>query len=480
MNKQPSLKERRPIPGAEKDKLKQVKSRTRLTVVSVILLVVLIGAVSVWAQSYNVSLVGGDNAEIACDGRGMQIQRTSRTSVNVICSGPEPTAEATTPPQPTSPPPNPTNPPPEPTTPPPSPTPPPPGDSVQPYATAPSCEEIGIAHDMTAYHGLWNYEAGCHYDHTHNQNPADTIFAEEIKNWEQPISYPWQTSHENMNKHAGYKYVYVENPECSVHKPGDNCIKYALIQLHAIGSTMGTKTRFHSFRVIALICDSAGNNCGTMQTGGWGDFGSLHCGYKTEHCPLETDPPVPDENFGLPPYRTSMRLDTLSHVLYSGKNVQYWSSGILPIQLPYFPDPHNQIFQYDWQTYDAWDVIDPLDLEAVHFVCADQPDCRFNHSTMRMYMMVFDMPKQLGIDRITFNGFTDLKGNIDSTCTASGPECVPLIIDNVPAGHATFSATLGNVDISEFDDYDIYFCGNVVCGPQDSGAIPAGWIKYPN
>ncbi|MBK8901491.1 MAG: hypothetical protein IPM53_09935 [Anaerolineaceae bacterium] len=462
-----------------------MKSKTRLIVVSVIFMVVLLAAVSVWAQSYNVSLLSGDNAEIACDGRGMQIQRTSRTSVNVICSGPSseptPTIEPTsTPPQPTSPPPDPTNPPPEPTNPPPSPTPPAPGGNVQPYVGAPSCEEIGVAHDMNAYHGIWNYEQGCHYDHSHNHDPSTTVFADVVRGWDQPVSYPWQTSHENEHKHAGYKYVYVENPECAMLQNSDNCIKYALIQLHAVGSIIGTKTRFHSFRAVAMLCDSAGNNCGLAQTGGWSDFGIMHCDYKTMHCPLETDPPVPADNFGLPPYRTSVRLENLNHISASGKNVSYWNSGILPIQLPYFPDAHNQIFQYDWQTYDAWDVANPGDLETINFICADQPGCRFNHSTMRMYEMIFKVPEGLGDGRITFNGFTDLKGNVNPACTAPGPECVPLILENVPAGSATFRIPVGNVPITEFNDYDVYFCGDVLCGPHDSGAMPAGWIKYPN
>jgi hypothetical protein len=116
MNKQPPLKDRRPIPGADNENLRRVKSNTRLIVVGVLLAVVMITAVSVWAQTYNVSLLSGDNAEVACDGRGMQVQRTSRTSVNIICSGPNDNPQPTT--EPTNPPPQPTNPPPQPTTPP--------------------------------------------------------------------------------------------------------------------------------------------------------------------------------------------------------------------------------------------------------------------------------------------------------------------------------------------------------------------------
>ena len=187
MNKQRVTPERRPVPGTEKAKLNRLKPKTRLIVVGSILIVVLIATVSAWAQSFNVNLMGGDNAEIACDGRGMQVQRLSRTAVNIICSGPSdnpqptqppaptptsPAPEPTNPPpQPTNPPPQPTNPPPQPTSPPPQPTsppPPPPGGNIQPFAGAPACEDIGIAHDNRAWHGIWSYEYGCHWDHEHN------------------------------------------------------------------------------------------------------------------------------------------------------------------------------------------------------------------------------------------------------------------------------------------------------------------------
>ena len=116
MNKRNLPQERRPVPGAEKANLNRMKPKSRVIVVSVILIVVLVAAVSAWAQSFNLSLVGGDNAEIACDGRGVQVQRLSRTAVNVVCSGPSsdpqptPSAEPTNPPAPTA-----TSPAPEPT-----------------------------------------------------------------------------------------------------------------------------------------------------------------------------------------------------------------------------------------------------------------------------------------------------------------------------------------------------------------------------
>ncbi len=349
-------------------------------------------------------------------------------------------------------------------------------EGIEPFPDAPPCSD----HESTFWHGLWNAEHGCHYDHTHNHNPFETVFSDHIRGWEQSISYPWQTPHENEHKHAGYKYVYVQNPECTTLEPGDNCLKYALVQLHLVGSTMGAQTRFHSFRAIAMICDPDGNHCGTAQTGGWADFGVLHCPYKQQYCPLESDPPIPADRFEMPPYRASMHIADLPRVLTNGKNEQIWNSGILPAQLPHYPDPHNQIFQYDWHTADAWDVLDPDDLSIVHFICAGEPDCRFNHSTMRMYEMIFRVPEDLDSGPVSFNGYTNLQGNIDATCTSAGSECVPLILENVPPGSGSFRVPLGNIPLEEFDDYDIYFCGEQVCGRFDPDARSADWIKYPN
>ncbi|MBK8900858.1 MAG: hypothetical protein IPM53_06740 [Anaerolineaceae bacterium] len=349
-------------------------------------------------------------------------------------------------------------------------------ERIEPFPDALPCSD----HESTSWHDLWNEETGCYYDHTHNHNPFETVLADQIQGWEQTISYPWQTPHENEHKHAGYKYVYVQNPQCATVESGDNCLKYALVQLHIVGSTMGAQTRFHSFRAVAMICGPDGNNCGIAQTGGWADFGVLHCSYKQQYCPLESDPSIPADRFEMPPYRASTHIMDLPRVLTNGKNIQIWNSGILPAQFPYYSDPHNQILQYDWQTADAWDVLDPDDLGAVHFICADEPNCRFNHSTMRMYEIIFRVPEELGDGLVSFSGYTDLQGNIDPTCTAVGSECVPLILEKVPSGSATFRVPLGNTPIEEFDDYDIYFCGEQVCGPFDLNARSADWIKYPN
>ena len=340
---------------------------------------------------------------------------------------------------------------------------------IAPYPNAPECSD----HDETRWHGLWNADAGCHYDHTHNADLFATEFAERVAVWDQSISYPWHTPHENTMKHQGYKYAYNTDPDCSKRRDSaDNCLRASLIQLHAIGSQLGMTTRFHSYRAIALISETADDEPGLIELGGHSDFGILHCPYKQEHCPLSSDPP--GSNFDLmwphPPYRASTSLDRLARDMAGGKIPQAWNSGWQPIVGQYYLTPYNLLFEYDFHSVDAWGAVNADDPMELHLVCPDG-NCPFNHSTLRINEIVIRVPEELaGPDgRVNFSGFTDVQGNIDDSCTETGPNCVPLIIENAPAGLATFSLPINNVPLTAFADYDIYFDG-----------VTSGWIQYPN
>jgi hypothetical protein len=341
--------------------------------------------------------------------------------------------------------------------------------TIEPFLDAPECTE----HDGTMWHGLWNANIGCHYDHTHNADPFATEFAERVATWDQSISYPWQTSHENSLKHQGYKYAYVSDLDCSKRiDDGDNCVKASLIQLHAIGSQVGITTRFHSYRAIALISEGVNDEPGIIELGGHSDFGILHCPYKDQHCSLPNDPS--DVDFSLmqfhPPYRATASLAGLERELESGMIIQSWNSGWQPSVSQYYPVRYNLLFEFDFQSADAWGVVNPDDLTQLHLVCPTG-DCPYNHSTLRIYEIVIRVPQELaGTDgRVNYVGFTDVQGNISDECTSVGAECVPLIIENAPVGLATFRLPVGNLPLSVYPDYDIFFDG-----------VTSGWIQYPN
>jgi hypothetical protein len=340
---------------------------------------------------------------------------------------------------------------------------------IEPYPDAPNC----TGHDETRWHGLWNAEAGCHYDHTHNADPFATEFAARVAAWDQSISYPWQTPDENALKHEGYKYAYNVDPDCLTRlNEADNCLRASLIQLHAIGSQMGITTRFHSYRAVVMISEGIDDEPGYIELGGRSDFGILHCPYKKEYCPLSSDPPNSD--FDLmwphPPYRASTSLDRLARDLANGKITQAWNSGWQPVVSQFYPTPYNLLFEYDFQSVDAWGAVNADDPMELGLVCPEG-DCLFNHSTLRVYEIVVRVPEELaGSDgRVNYTGFTDVQGNIDESCTEIGPDCVPLIIENAPAGVATFGLPVTNIPLTAFPDYDVYFDGLI-----------SGWIQYPN
>ena len=443
-----------------------------------ILLTTLVVTSITLAQSSTVTVAAGETLEAICEGRRFQMERASRTHIVLSCVADNGPGEPTPlPPQPT----NTSEPPPpaEPTNTPPA---PPPGGSVEPYAEAPGCEEIGLAHDPQAWHGIWDYEHGCHWDHSHNADPSqlDHIFGPVTNVIHQEISYPWQTmsSHgclENDCKHEGYKwYVLDTKGQCLQRNVGeDHCVMAARIQYHALGGAHEATVRFHSFWAEAYVCDTAGR-CGIVRTGGHSDFGILHCPYKTAHCPLESDP-AGEVDLNQPPYRAFTPIEL---VLTHNHVPNQWNSGTSSAVVRQQFDTYNKLFEYDWTSHDDWGGINVAnpgeashDLNMIHLICPDY-QCPYNHSTARFYEIIARIPQELDTDGdgfVTYQGFTDRRGNILSgDCGAWSMDCVPLIIENAPVGAATFRVAVGGLIQDEFFfDFDL---------------SPAGvwWIKYPN
>ncbi len=318
------------------DKQRSVSERPRVTLLNflkerpiisligfVLLSIVIVGVSATLAQSSLITLFGGDVLEVSCDGRGFQIERDSRTAVTLNCQpgagNPDPTS---------TPIPNPTNEPtPDPTSPPPpSPT-PPPGNAILPYPDAPACEDIGVAHDNRSWHGIWDEQNGCHWNHEHKDNPhtGDHLFGTEYYNLSGgEVSYPWQTyagadslytlndgnpnpetwsfpaapsdpnAFENGFKHNGYFWrVDLGEEGCTTgdYALSENCLESFRLQGHGSGSHGGAVTTFHSIYIQGLA-QTLSNGCDNSQgayladgslnpaacfgsVGGWIDFGRL-------------------------------------------------------------------------------------------------------------------------------------------------------------------------------------------------------------
>lgn len=116
----------------------------------------------------------------------------------------------------------------------------PPAGGVEPYASAPTCP----THDDRAYHGIWNGERGCHYNHSHGDDPhsVDDIFGTAFYDWAGgEISYPWETPRENELKHAAYNwFVRVEDDCFSEYE--DGCVRAFRAQAHGVGAVQGDIT----------------------------------------------------------------------------------------------------------------------------------------------------------------------------------------------------------------------------------------------
>ena len=140
------------------------------------------------------------------------------------------------------------------------------GEGNQPYADAPACP----THDPNQWHGLWDEVRGCHYDHTHGDDPslADSYFGPLGAYWDgATISYPFNSGPaENTSKHAGYK-VSVKMPgyhpwsPCGVNDNtdvtgdhSDNCVIASRVEYHLVGGLMDTVHRYHSYWMEIYVC----------------------------------------------------------------------------------------------------------------------------------------------------------------------------------------------------------------------------------
>lgn len=152
-------------------------------------------------------------------------------------------------------------------------------------------------HDPTKWHTLLNYDANCHYDHQHGDDPfaVSDIFgapgvAFKAPGWE--VAYPWQTfpiaddetDHnvvpeegvmlENESKHEGYIWIVRRNQTCV---GGRYCLTDFRLQMHFHG-TNDASTRWHSYSFEGRLCVNASDpsTCGLYRLGGWADFSRLY------------------------------------------------------------------------------------------------------------------------------------------------------------------------------------------------------------
>ncbi len=350
--------------------------------------------------------------------------------------------------------------------------------AIAPFPGAPLCP----THNDTQYHSLWDATRGCHYDHTHDDDPAaaDSIFGPAGALWGgQSISYPWMTSNENdAHGHQGYKFYVNLNPQPACAAEGYdylgpvNCVTAFRIEYHDAGGNAHLVKRFHSYYMEVQI--KKGSTVGTIQTGGWADFGCMQQTYKTVFLPLPgIDPVLPNgqtacgspggQTINSDPYRAPRSTWQQIQGKTKGDNMFIWTS--------HNRYGYNQLGFFFYRTLDSWGSIDPANPSQEHFLCPDFT-CKFNDSEHHVFNVVVNIPASLANKNgiVNYTGYTDIKGNIVQGCTAPGPNCVPLKIVNAPVGTAIWGRnTSGPRPAGEtIRDHDIYFNGQ-----------PSGWIKFP-
>jgi len=387
------------------------------------------------------------------------------------------------------------------------------GGLIQPYKDAPTCP----THNPNAWHGVWDYVRGCHYDHTHGDDPslANKYFGALGAYWGgSTISYPFNSGvSENTTKHAGYKINvrmpdYHPYPPCGVSdntditgEHSDNCVIASRVEYHGLGSLMGTVGRFHSYWMEIYICAPPyrqPQDCGIMRTGGLLDFGELHApnygprivrpggtldfgnGVKFTYPADASDLPATSGE----PYifTTDYTVDNLSYYrrgltkrpgtvpgsIFAAMDA--WSSNDFDCQ---FKEPdgacHNLYTHILFQVGDSFTLTDTQDLNKVHLICYGEPGCEYDGSltALNEIAVIVSEKWQSEPGFAMANTFSDKWGNPIVGCTVISANCVPFVLEHAPIGVA---ASRGdnkcNCDLYE---YDVYFNGK-----------PSGWIEFPN
>lgn len=349
----------------------------------------------------------------------------------------------------------------------------------EPYVGAPEC----MVHDPNAWHGVWNAEMGCHYDHTHGDNPhtLDGVFGTMAYEWMGgDVSYPWQTFSaaglENNLKHSGYIWVVRTQEEIGTcfSRYGDGCFMAFRSLVHFLGSDADAKVRFHSVWTEALICNEANpSECGVVRHGGWQDTGDL---YVDDVLFID----VPN-----PPYRSTNAVK-----LHFTNQFATWY-------------PVTAYGRTSIEIGDMWGLVDTTTTDInVTFFCAGTPGCDRNASMFQPHVIGFAIGgAQLDSNEVTrrqsdlfdtdgdglanFVGFSDRYGRVlvdaagvpVTTCEI-GLDCVPFQIENVRIGlqYQFRGEALGNPVLRPdgrawpaggYREYDVYFDG-----------VPSGWIEY--
>lgn len=330
------------------------------------------------------------------------------------------------------------------------------------------------------------------------------------------IGFPWASGPtEKTMKHAGFKGFQRNNLACSLtnnlNNIPANCVTAFQIQYHALANVLDANAGFHSYFQRVQSCALPDFTvCGTAEGGGLIDAGTLIVPYPSPRAVRQGG--CYDFGLGSQFGATGMELsgcfpaDPLYLNNYIVPNDPYWqhaafvgtapgtswyisqkyrdSAGVAGIAGTLWEGSHtgnNPYFTFGASIFDPWDLLPQSNPLAPVFICSHDPAfvvqpgqqvpnrCSYNGTfqavvfagartiDVRTRTVLPELAPYVsvvqGVQVVNFNGFSDLVGRLDTTCTAVSSSCVPLKFQNFPVGISFYPLTgNGRQDAVEFDD----------------------------
>jgi hypothetical protein len=390
------------------------------------------------------------------------------------------------------------------------------------YPDAPLCP----THDPTKWHGLWDSERGCHYDHEHGTSPFTPEVAAMFPGFDlfallgnvgvghTNLSSPM----ENTHKHGGFKWnVQLHHPQtCAGFEDATTGVDGSVIQYHGFGDyAIEAETRIHSTVALLRQCQTGNpTDYGYVFVNQLQDYGQRITPYQGTILPYPNQPvptfPSPDG-----PYLSFNCVDLVApydihcRAGFGQAQTNNADSNWISELGPRGHSDSSPVFRLLWRARDTYKEIriDNFPSAAYPFeflwLCSDDngvtynsAGCRYNNTTTQVHEIAGVIPIEWdnlvgwdsnpAVGRVTAEGFVTKLGIINPTCTgpATETDCFPIKLVNAFTGSygsvLVFTEGKGPNIVPFEPERDIYFCAGVPCSETSPGAVPSGWIGAEN
>lgn len=331
---------------------------------------------------------------------------------------------------------------------------------ASPLASVAECTD----HSPTVWHAVVKKDAGgaivCSYGHEHGDNPhlGDARFGGFP--FPSEVSHPWETDQENATKHQFNKWMVATNMACVQQQDSLYGMTDLRGQVHFDGHP-GAKTRVHSYSVEVKLCKPGDPSySGYARFGGHADTGRL----MVTQDGVDTHVVIPEDSHATCGDATQSGLRRIHAFTQTGgqpypSDNSFWyygnhrcSSGAGP-----------KIIHMTnlGATREQWARVSPTPSAINNPVLWFGGTENASHQET-WHSLSFSIPRntfttsliQNGV--ITWSGFTNRYGQQATVCTAPGPDCVPVVIQNMEqTAQAHYrSAGAGSSQVHEFDVVD--------------------------